>query len=40
MDVLIVEDDASVSKVYTRVLERTGHMVTSVDNGLAAFAEL
>lgn len=40
MDVLIVDDDEAVRKTFTRALERAGYMVTAVDNGLAAFAEL
>lgn len=40
MDVLIVDDDEAVRKAFTRALERAGFMVTAVDNGLAAFAEL
>ncbi len=40
MDVLIVEDDADVRRSHSKILERAGFMVTGVDNGLAAFAEL
>lgn len=40
MDVLIVDDDAAVRRVYQRLLEKAGYMVTTVDNGLAAFAEV
>lgn len=40
MDVLIVDDNPEVSSAYGRVLEQAGYMVKSVDNGLAAFAEL
>ncbi len=40
MDILIVDDDESVRKAFRRALERAGYMVTAVDNGLAAFAEL
>ena len=40
MDVLIVDDDESVRHAFSRALERAGFMVTAVDNGLAAFAEL
>ena len=40
MDVLIVEDDPAVRKSHAKILERAGFMVASVDNGLAAFAEL
>ena len=40
MDVLIVDDDEAVRHAFTRALERAGFMVTAVENGLAAFAEL
>ena len=40
MDILIVDDDQDVRRVFTRSLERAGYMVTAVENGLAAFAEL
>ncbi len=40
MDVLIVDDNLEVSTAYGRVLKRAGYMVNTVDNGLAAFAEL
>ncbi len=40
MDILIVDDDDAVRKTFSRTLERAGFMVTAVDNGLAAFAEL
>ncbi len=40
MDILIVDDDDDVRQVYAQVLKRAGYMVTAVENGLAAFAEL
>lgn len=40
MDVLIVDDDDDIRRTFTRALERAGYMVTVVENGLAAFAEL
>jgi len=40
MDILILDDDEAVRKSFTRALERAGYMVTAMDNGLAAFAEL
>jgi CheY-like chemotaxis protein len=40
VDVLIVDDDGAVRRVYTKALERAGFMVGAVDNGLAAFVEL
>lgn len=40
MDILIVDDDAQVRDVYTRVLERAGYMVTAVENGLQGFTAL
>jgi len=40
VDILIVDDDQDVRRVFTRSLERAGYMVTAVENGLAAFAEL
>lgn len=40
MDVLIVDDDESVRRTFSRALERAGYMVSAVENGLAAFAEL
>ena len=40
MDVLIVDDDPTICKMFTRLLERAGFMVKAVDNGLAAIAEL
>ena len=40
MDVLVVDDDADVRRAHRRILERTGFTVTSVDNGLAAYAEI
>ncbi len=40
MNVLIVDDDPSVVRALTLALERASYAVTSVDNGLAAFAEL
>jgi len=40
VDILIVDDDEAVRNSFTRALERAGYMVTAMDNGLAAFAEL
>lgn len=40
MDILIVDDDAAVRRVHQRLLEKAGYMVTAVDNGLAALAEI
>lgn len=40
MDILIVDDDESVRRTFSRALEKAGYMVTAMDNGLAAFAEL
>jgi CheY-like chemotaxis protein len=40
VDVLIVDDDDAVRHAFSRALERAGFMVTAVDNGLAAVAEL
>ena len=40
MDVLIVDDDEDVRRTFSRALERAGYMVTAVENGLAAIAEL
>ena len=40
MDILIVDDDPQVRTVHQRVLERAGYMVTTVENGLQAFAAL
>jgi len=40
VDILIVDDDLDVRRTFTRALERAGYMVTAVENGLAAFAEL
>lgn len=40
MDVLIVDDEEDVRRTFTRALERAGYMVTALENGLAAFAEL
>ncbi len=40
VDVLIVDDDADVLRAHKKMLERAGFMVTCVDNGLAAFAQL
>jgi signal transduction histidine kinase len=38
--VLLVEDDTTVAAVITGLLERQGHRVTHVANGLAGLAEL
>lgn len=35
-----MDDDEAVRKAFTRALERAGYMVTAVENGLAALAEL
>lgn len=40
MNVLVIEDDPAVVRALTRALERASYSVTSVDNGLAAIAEL
>ncbi len=40
MDVLVVDDDGATRNMLAKMLERAGYVVTSVDNGLAAFAEL
>ena len=40
VDVLVVDDDAGARNTLSRILERAGFMVTAVDNGLAAIAEL
>lgn len=40
MDVLIVDDDEDVRRVFDRALRDAGYMVTVVENGLAALAEL
>ncbi len=40
MDVLIVDDSIEVRTAYGQLLEHAGYMVKTVDNGLAAFAEL
>jgi CheY-like chemotaxis protein len=40
MDVLIVDDDPTVSDLFRRALERAGFMVATAGNGLAALAEL
>lgn len=40
MDVLIVDDNATVRGSLARILERAGLMVGTAENGLAAFAEL
>lgn len=39
LDVLLVEDDATVAAVITGLLARLGHRATHVGNGLAALAE-
>ncbi len=39
-DVLIVDDDPAVRGTLTKMLEQAGFMVSAVDNGLAALAEL
>jgi CheY-like chemotaxis protein len=38
--VLIIEDDAAIRRVLTRVLERAGYAVRSADNGAAGVREL
>ncbi|WP_395682275.1 two-component regulator propeller domain-containing protein [Dokdonella sp.] len=40
MDVLLIEDDATVAEVIVGLLARLGHRTTHVTNGLAAMAEL
>ncbi len=40
MDVLLVEDEPSTRRTYTKLLERSGFRVNCVENGLAAIAEL
>jgi signal transduction histidine kinase/CheY-like chemotaxis protein/streptogramin lyase len=40
MDVLLVEDDATIAEVIVALLARLGHRATHVVNGLAALAEL
>lgn len=40
VDVLVIDDDEGARKTLTKMLERAGFMVTAVDNGLAALAEL
>ena len=40
MDVLLVEDDATVAEVVTGLLARLGHRVRHAANGLAALAEI
>jgi len=40
MDVLIVDDEDHIRKGFQRALERAGFMVHTVDNGLAALAQL
>jgi len=40
MDVLLVEDDATIAEVIVGLLARLGHRTTHVVNGLAALAEL
>lgn len=40
MNVLIVDDDASVRGAFSQALERAGFTVLAVPNGLAALAEL
>lgn len=40
LDVLLVEDDATVAEVIAGLLTRLGHRATHVPNGLAALAEL
>jgi CheY-like chemotaxis protein len=39
-DILVVEDDASNREVITRMMQRLGHRVTPVANGLEAFEVL
>ena len=40
MDVLLVEDEPSTRRTYTKLLERAGFRVNGVEHGLAAIAEL
>ncbi len=40
MPVLIVDDDVGIRKSHTRMLERAGFTVSSVDSAIAAFEEL
>ena len=40
VDVLVVDDDEGTRMTLTKMLERAGFVVTAVDNGLAAIAEL
>ncbi|MSR07512.1 MAG: response regulator [Gemmatimonadetes bacterium] len=40
MDVLVIEDEASMRRAFSKVLEKAGYMVTEVDNGLAALAAI
>jgi len=40
MHILLVEDNELARAITVEVLERTGHDVTAVENGLAGFAEL
>ena len=40
MDVLIIDDDKDTRALHALVLEKAGYAVQSVDNGLAALAEL
>ena len=40
MPVLIVDDDVGIRRSHTRMLERAGFTVSSVDNAVAAFEEL
>ena len=40
MNVLLVEDDPAVSRVFTSVLERAGFAVTSVANAVDALAAI
>ena|SRR6185436_3352890 len=40
MDVLIIDDEKDIRAFYIQVLEKAGYTVHSVDNGLAALAEL
>jgi CheY-like chemotaxis protein len=38
--ILLVDDDADVRKLAKRILEKDGHMVMVIDNGLSALDEL
>ncbi|UXI69330.1 hybrid sensor histidine kinase/response regulator [Tahibacter amnicola] len=40
LDILLVEDDATIARVVTELLETLGHRVRHAGNGLAALAEM